>query len=297
MDSTVVDVVVVSYNSRATLRRCVAPLAGRAGISVFVVDNASPEPATDVVSDLPVATIELPANRGFAYGCNVGARAGRSPYVLFLNPDAVISASTLHGLVSLLADDATVGIVAPKVVQPDGELEFSQRRFPRLRSTYARALFLHRVAPTLEWADELIRSPHAYESVAQPDWVSGACLLIRRAVLDEVGGWDERFFMYCEDIDLCARVRARGYEVRFDPSATVQHVGGASAPRPALIPTLAASRMLYAQKHRSPAGAFAERVGLALEALTHAALTSRGRAARAGHARALGVLSGLVQHA
>ena len=103
----------------------------------------------------------------------------------------------------------------------------------------------------------------------------------------ELGGLDEGFFMYCEDIDLCRRLRSSGYELVFEPAASVVHLGGASAPRAALLPTLAASRVRYARKHRGRAVAFLERVGVGLGAATHALVGRGGRAARAGHARAL----------
>jgi N-acetylglucosaminyl-diphospho-decaprenol L-rhamnosyltransferase len=286
-----INVVIVAYNSAESLRDCVTPLVARPDVSVFVVDNASPTGGLELIADLDVAAIQLRVNGGFAHGCNVGSRAGNAPYVLFLNPDAVISAAAVDQLVSVLRADPCVAIVAPKIVRPRGELEYSQRRFPRLASTYARALFLHRILPRLHWSDELVRDPSVYETSASPEWVSGACLLIRRSVLEEIGGWDERFFMYCEDVDLCARVRNGGYDIRFEPAAVARHEGGASAPRPMLIPTLAASRLLYARKHRSRLGAFVERAGLALEALTHAAVSRRGQDARAGHARALRLLA------
>jgi N-acetylglucosaminyl-diphospho-decaprenol L-rhamnosyltransferase len=187
-----------------------------------------------------------------------------------------------------------VGVAAPRIAEPDGSLDFSQRRFPRLRSTYARALFLHRLFPRASWTDEVVRDRAAYFARVSPDWVSGACLLVRRNVLEELDGWDEGFFMYCEDIDLCARVSKAGYSIQFEPRAIAEHEGGGSAPRPNLLPTLAESRMLYARKHLTPVGTLLERVGLALEALTHAMVSTRGPETRRGHARALRkVITGL----
>jgi GT2 family glycosyltransferase len=104
--------------------------------------------------------------------------------------------------------------------------------------------------------------------------------------LEELGGLDERFFMYCEDVDLCRRVRDAGYDVRYEPEAVAVHEGGASAPRASLLPTLAESRLLYARKHRGRTAAGVERGGIALGALTHL-LVARRRAVRAGHARSL----------
>jgi N-acetylglucosaminyl-diphospho-decaprenol L-rhamnosyltransferase len=228
-------------------------------------------------------------NGGFAKGCNAGWRAGSAPYVLFLNPDATIDGPSLTRLASVLQSTPRAGIAAPRILGDDGSLEYSQRRFPRLASTYARSLFLHRVFSRAAWTDELVRERESYEQRGSPDWVSGACLLMRRSLLERLGGFDERFFMYCEDIDLCRRVRDEGFDIVFEPDSVAVHEGGASAPRSALLPVLAASRIYYSRKHRSALGAALEQVGVGLEAMTHALLTRRGRAARRGYASALRV--------
>jgi N-acetylglucosaminyl-diphospho-decaprenol L-rhamnosyltransferase len=287
-----VDIVVVSYNSRDELRACVEPVAGQTGIRVVVVDNASPDGGLEAIVDLAVDRVQLDQNGGFSHGCNVGWRRGSAPFVLFLNPDAVISPAGVAQLAGVLESDTGVGIAAPLIRDVDGHVDYSQRRFPRLRSTYARALFLHRIVGRVSWVDELIRDEAAYVRPGSPDWVSGACLMVRRDVLDELGGWDERFFMYCEDIDLCRRVRGLGLDVRFVPDAVAEHEGGASAPRPALLPVLAESRVLYARKHWSRAGVLGERLGLALEASARLVVTEGGNAARRGHARSLAVIAG-----
>lgn len=281
-----VDVVVVSYNNRGELRECVERLAAAENIHVVVVDNASSDGSLEVVADLPIKRIALRRNGGFGHGCNAGWRAGRAAYVLFLNPDARMKADSLERLVAVLETTPGGGAAAPRIAHPDGTLDYSQRRFPRLRSTYARALFLHRVFPTAPWVDELVRDTAAYAEPGSPDWVSGACILVRRSVLEELGGFDEGFFMYCEDIDLCRRLREAGHELLYEPSATVVHQGGASAPRATLLPVLAASRLRYAAKHRSSPAALLERLGIALEGLTHVVVSRGGRPMRAGHARA-----------
>jgi GT2 family glycosyltransferase len=288
VSSAAVDVVIVSYNSRDRLRACVEPLCGLSAVRVIVVDNASRDGSLDAVSDLPVTAVQLPTNGGFAHGVNAGWRAGSAPYVLLLNPDARIDGASVEVLVRTINEVANAGAVAPRIHDSSGALDYSQRRFPQLRATYARAFFLHRVFPLAPWTDELVRDEAAYVSRSFPDWVSGACMLVRRDALEELGGLDEGFFMYAEDIDLCRRLRSSGYEIVYEPQALVEHEGGASEPRTNLLPVLAASRLRYAAKHRSRLGAFVERVGIALEAITHVAVSRGGFAARAGHARAFG---------
>lgn len=225
-----VDVVVVAYNSGDELRGCVGPLVGDDEISVVVVDNASPEGGLESLDGLPAIRIPLDYNGGFAHGCNVGIRAGSAPYVLLLNPDTVIQPASVRQLADELAATPELGAVAPRIVYPSGELHLSQRRFPGLRSTFAQALYLNQIFPRATWASELVRTPADYERRTAPEWVSGACILFPRDLLEALGGLDEGFFLYCEDTDICRRVWDSGRSIRFVPDAEVVHVGGASAP-------------------------------------------------------------------
>jgi GT2 family glycosyltransferase len=283
-----VDVVVVSYNNRDELRACVEDLSQADGITVIVVDNASSDRSLEAVADLAVVAIQLDDNLGFGHGCNVGWRHGRSEFVLFLNPDAEMAAASVQRLAEKLGEDPATGIVGPKIVNENGAVDFSIRRFPRLTSTYAQALFVHRVLPRAAWVDEVVRDTSSYRVAGPAEWLSGACLLVRRDLLERLGGFDEGFFMYCEDKDLCRRAWAAGYAVVFEPAAVATHVGGggASAPRGNLLPVLASSRVRYADKHAGRAFAIAERLGVALGSLTHAAIGKGDSVVRRGHARA-----------
>lgn len=285
--SVQVDVVVVSFESRQRLREAVAPLARLPWARVVVVDNASRDGSLGSVGGLPIDRVALAENGGFARGCNVGWRRGDAPYVLLLNPDARIEAGSLSLLVRVLDADRRAGAVGPRIVSRSGSLEHSQRRFPCVRTTYARALFLHRLFPRASWSDDLIRDEQAYARVESPDWLSGACLLVRRSALEQLGGLDEGFFLYSEDIDLCRRLRSAGWQIRFEPEAVSRHEGGASAPRAQLLPVLAASRIRYATKHGTRTAALLQRMGIALGAVTHAFISRGGLAARRGHLRSV----------
>ena len=281
-----IDVVVVSYNSRDELRPAVSELADVSGIHVVVVDNASQDGSLETIADLPVERIALHENRGFSVGCNAGWRAGRAPYVLFLNPDARIDGTSVRALVDVLEGEARVGLVGPRIVGADGALDASQRRFHRVRTTFASALFLHRIFRGA-WVEDLVRDPAAYRFGGACDWVSGACMLVRRDVLEAIGGFDERFFLYCEDEDLCKRIWGEGHGVRFEPLATCVHSGGASAPRPSLFSVSSRSWLLYAQKHSSSTTVALEWAGLILYGLTHAAFSRGGARARLGHVKSV----------
>jgi N-acetylglucosaminyl-diphospho-decaprenol L-rhamnosyltransferase len=281
-----VDVVVVSFNSAQHLRACVAPLAGAEGITVTVVDNASRDASLETISDLPLATVALPENRGFAAACNVGWRTGTSPFVLFLNPDATIEQDSVRRLVAVLQRDDRVAAAGPKLVKPDRSLHFSQRRFPSLRSAFAQAVLLHRYLLGSDWACDVILDSERYDGAAAPDWLEGACLLVRRHLLERLGGFDERFFLYGEDVDLAARLRALSHELRYEPGAVCVHAGEGSGPRS--LPALTESRLRYAQKHFGHRRELAFRAAWALEDVLRIVL--RGRHGRGAHARSLRVV-------
>jgi GT2 family glycosyltransferase len=283
-----VDAVIVSYNNRDTLRACVQPLTEIPGVAVTGVDNASADASLEAIDDLPVRLVPSAVNLGFGAGCNRGAACGSAPLILLLNPDARMEPGALERMCAVLDAEPDVALVGPRLHEPGGRLMLSMRRFQRPGSTWARALDLHRVLPRARWTDEIDARPEAYAHPAYPEWVSGACMLVRREAFDALGGFDEAYFMYCEDQDLCRRLQAAGGRVRYEPSALVTHVGGDSAPRAGLFPALARSRIHYARVHDSRTSAALQRAGVAAEALSHAvvALAGRPRHAR-GHRAAL----------
>ena len=220
---------------------------------------------------------------------DVALAEGTAELASFVNPDARISPAAVQRLATAF-DSARVGAVGPRIVDTDGALDFSQRRFPRVGSTFARTLFLHHVFRRARWTDDLIRDGAAYDSARSTEWLSGACILARRDVLERLGGWDDDFFLYGEDIDLCTRIWNDGFEILFDPAAEAVHVGGASADRSRLAPVLAESRIRYARKHRGERAALLIRAALALDALARILAGRGGWAARAGYARSLKVV-------
>jgi N-acetylglucosaminyl-diphospho-decaprenol L-rhamnosyltransferase len=281
-----VDVVTVSYNSSATLRDCVAPLSDQPDIAVTVVDNRSTDDSVASIADLEVGVVRAFRNGGFGYGCNLGAAEGGNPYILFLNPDARIDAEGVRALVAALAAEPRAAIAGPKLVEEDGAEVPSMRRFQRAGSSWAQALFLHRVIRAA-WANEIVRDPAVYAAPAAPEWLSGACMLVRREAFAALGGFDDGFFLYCEDMDICTRARAAGHEVLFTPSVEVHHAGGQSAPRASLYPVLAASRRRYASKHASRLSAASQHAALAVHAVTHVVAAARRPQAARGHLAAL----------
>jgi hypothetical protein len=282
-----VDVVVVSYNSRELLRGCVEPLSADSQTRVVIVDNASPDRSLEAIDDLEVMRVQRDTNVGFAGACNEGWRLTSAPYVLFLNPDARIAPDDVRRLVATLEQDENLAIAGPRTVDFEGALVHSQRRFLDVRSIWAQALFLHHVFPHAAWTDGIVRSDDLYAVARSPDWISGACLLVRRSVLEALDGFDESFFMYCEDQDLCRRARGAGLDIRYEPAAVASHVGGASAPRAAMFPVLVQSRRRYLVKYHGGIALAAAQAGLAVGETVRLLFTRGGLRDRAGHLEGL----------
>lgn len=287
MSEPLADVIVVSYNSHEYLRGCVEPLAEDPEFRVVVVDNASSDQSLEAVDGLDVVRVARDRNVGFARACNEGSALSAAPYVLFLNPDARIRPEDARRLIAVAERDEGIAIVGPRTVDFEGTLVHSQRRFLAVSSIWAQALFLHHFFPAAAWTDGIVREEELYARPGSPDWLSGACLLARRTTLERLGGFDECFFMYCEDQDLCRRARAAGFEVRYEPSAVAAHVGGASAPRAASFPVLVQSRRRYLAKHHGRAAVAMGRAGLALGESIRLVFTRGGVRDRTGHLKGL----------
>jgi N-acetylglucosaminyl-diphospho-decaprenol L-rhamnosyltransferase len=286
------DVVTVAYNSGDHLRDCIEPLAGQPDIHPIVVDNACPTRSPDLVRDLPgVTVVGMGRNAGFGAGCNAGARAGDGDAILFLNPDASMTPDDLRKLARAFEDHPRCGAVGPHIAEVTGETQLSIRRLPTLASAFSEALYLHHLLRGAPWASEVVKG--GYDRAHEVEWLSGAVVCIRRAAFEEIGGFDERLFMYSEDTDIGVRLRHAGWTLRYEPSATSWHVGGGSAPRPEQAALKATARITYARIHERGLRYAAFRVAFALyEAARIPPAAARSRSHLRGRLRALHVALG-----
>jgi len=232
-------IVIVTYNSAADIGRCLdsIPAAARTTThDVIVVDNASADGSAALVRERwpHVRVLDAGGNLGFARGNNLGIRATDSELVLLLNPDTVPANGAIDRLVAVLDEMPGVAVTGPRIVDDGGRVELSYGAMIGPLAELRQKLLT--LGHARRWPLLAARVDRASGRASFPDWVSGACLLIRRADLVAAGLLDERYFLYTEDVDLCAAVRARGRLVRFSPEAEVVHVRGASrasAPGPA----------------------------------------------------------------
>ncbi|NUN71209.1 MAG: glycosyltransferase family 2 protein [Bacteroidetes bacterium] len=253
-----VSIIIVNYNGSAYTRQCLESLTLlTGGTEVIVVDNASTDGSKELLPQLfpSVRFHWLKENRGFGFANNRGAEAATGDLLFFLNNDTVIQSDILPELTGMFAKDQQCGIVAPKLLNRDGTFQLSFGDFPVIR-TEMNARSLARDAGSARVLEPKDSVP------VKKDWVTGAALLIRRGLFSRIGGFDERFFMYFEDSDLCRRVSNTGHTVWYCPAVSLIHFGGSSyGKKDARIAVeYRRSQLLYYRKHNS----ILQRVMLAL---------------------------------
>lgn len=230
------DIIIVSYNARADLVHCLLSVKKNPpSIShdIVVVDNASSDGSVEAARRIPgVRVIEMGRNAGFSAANNAGIRATNGRLILLLNSDTLVPPGAIDALIASLERTPGTGIVGPRLVDGEGRPELS---------------FGNTISPLNEWRQKR-RTPDwiARQTVREQvvDWVSGACLLVRRTDAERVGLLDERFFLYTEDVDFCLAIRRLGLKVLFTPSAEITHLRGRSR---ASMPE--ASRQAYRRSH------------------------------------------------
>lgn len=232
-------VVILNWNARdflvEALRSIISP-NWRHAVELIVVDNHSQlDNSAEVVGrDFPVAQlIQTGKNLGFAAGNNIGWRAARGRYVLFLNPDTITHEGALDALIDWMDAHPQAGACGPKMTYPDGRLQASSRAFPSFGAGLFRNTIFGKLWPNNPWARTYLMQDTRSDAPSQADWLSGSALLVRREALEEItdksGAWDENYFMYCEDVDLCWRLKAAGWERWYVPAALIEHHIGASS--------------------------------------------------------------------
>ncbi len=255
-DSPGIAVVIVTYNSARDIAPCLQALAASkcaGAVDTVVVDNASGDGTAELVArEFPgVQLIGNEENRYYAAACNQGAAAGEGEYILLLNPDVQLAEDTLQKLYEYLEDHADVAAVAPKLVWPDGKIQLSVRTFPTYATLWCEVTGLSRLFPRHpvfgRWRKNLV----GIDSPVDVDQPMASCFLVRRTVWDELGGFDERFPMFFNDVDFCYRIKKSGGRIVYLPQVIAIHGLGASV-RPAMAKMVWFSHagfLRYLRKH------------------------------------------------
>ena len=227
-------ILIVTYNSRHLIDRLLTQLRDELAQldgEVVVVDNASDDGTADQIEDHhpEVRLIRSAVNLGFAAGNNLAAQHARGHVLLLLNPDAMPALGTIDRGLTVMKSDEQIGLAGGRLYADDGSSQPSARMFPSLLQE---ALVISGLAarfPGSRWFGHLDRTWADPAIPAEVDWIPGAFALLRRDVFDALGGFDERFFLYYEEVDLCRRIRRAGYRVQYWPTLETRHIGGASA--------------------------------------------------------------------
>jgi GT2 family glycosyltransferase len=228
---------------------------GDLDLEVVVVENGSGDGSAEMVKqNFPqVRLMENRINIGFASANNQGAELASGRYILFLNPDTVVRPNALDSVVGFVDQHQEIGVVGCRILNPDGSLQHSCRSFPSLLNYFFESTFLYRVFPRNSVAGSFYMTGFDHDQTREVDVVLGAFLLIRRDIFEGLGKFDERFFIYSEETDLCYRVKRAQKKVVFFSGAEITHHGGSSTSQDSvrMIQQDHRSRFLFLRKHRS----------------------------------------------
>ena len=246
-----VEAVVVTYNALPHLERCLESLRG---YNTVVVDHGSTDGTLDVARRFPDVRVVEQENRGLAAGWNRGMAETDAPLILVMNSDAWLRDDAGERLAAFAREHEDAGYVAPRLLNPDGTLQPSVRAFPtpwRLATEY---LFLRKLAPRSRALNSFYAAGFAHDETREIDFAKAASFLLRRAAFDEVGPFDEEFFLFSEETDWCYRAAKAGWKTYFFPGAEVFHVGGASWRRESatLFREQVRGHLRFLAKHRGP---------------------------------------------
>ena len=259
-------VIIVSWNVKGDLIRCLASLYKNPPSDTFeviVVDNASADGTIDAVKTdfSDVVTVVNSENRGFAAANNQGVQKSQGEYIIFLNPDTLVHPDSLDVLVAFMDNNQDVGVCGPTLFNENGTIQPSTRRFPTFRAALYRHTIFRSIGIFRKQYRRWLMKDFSHDEQMDVDQLMGACLLVRKSVLEEVGALDEDFFMYYEEVDLCFRIKCAGYRVVFVPEAAIVHLGGRSAAQVPVRKRIAAmtSLLKFFKKHYGgfPTGLFA----------------------------------------
>lgn len=283
-----ISIVIVSYNGRDFLRRCLTSVyehTQSVEFEVIVVDNASRDGTPEMVmAEFPQVTlVRRASNAGFAYAVNQGISVARGGAFFLLNPDTEITSNVLPPMLAYLREHTDIGILAPKLLDADGSLQFSCRAFPSFSTAlFNRYSLFTRLFPKNRFSARYLMTDFDHSRIADTDWASAACWLLPRRAYEKIGPLDEGYFWSIEDVDYCQRVHLGGLRVVYFPEVALRHHIGASAVTLATRTIIERHRSMwrYHRTYLRPSGAVARPI---VDTLVRAGILLRCGAQLASH--------------
>lgn len=225
MDLTII---ILNYKQKGLIKYCLKNLLSLnipLKYEIIVVDNASNDGCGEMIKDefMSVKLIKADKNRGYAAGNNLGIKKAQGKYILILNPDITILSDAIVKLYEFMEEHTQAGICGPKILNPDGSIQYTCSRFPDWRLPFYRRTFLSKSKKGKKWNDYYLMMDWNHQENRKVDWLFGACLMVRKSAIDDVGLLDERYFLYMEDLDWCRRFWEKGWEVWYIADFDVIH--------------------------------------------------------------------------
>ncbi len=254
--------ITVNHMSGDVLRACLDSITKTLpehNFEIIVVDNSGEDPGmSELKRDYPkIRVLSNAENLGFGRANNQAAAIARGETLVFLNPDTELTENAVAKLKTHLDANPGIGLLAPKVLNRDGSLQYSCRRFPTLwTGLFNRYSLLSRLFPTNRFTRRYLMTDFDHNTIREVDWVSGCCMMLRREVFERIGGFDESYFLFNEDVDLCRAVKNSGHAVVYFPQAQVYHAIGSSHRRvaPRIIIERHRGMKHYFKKHHAAEG-------------------------------------------
>ncbi len=228
-----VGAVIVNYNAGADLTTCVAGLREQGVNDIAVSDNGSQDNSLAMLAEkFPDVPVHHLPNPGYGSGMNYAARTQDNEMIFVMNPDAEVRSGAIKMLLERMDSDPKIAVIGPRIENEDGSLYPSARRFPSFKDGIGHAMF-GMFRPDNPWSSRYKMLDWGHNSYRDVDWVSGAAMFCRREAFDGVNGFDDDYWLYMEDVDLCWRMRRSGWKIVYDPEAVIVHVGGTSTSKSA----------------------------------------------------------------
>lgn len=226
-----VSIIIVNYNQKNLLKQCLKNILEanlRLNYEIIVIDNASVDGSKDFLSQFKIRDLDFKVilnnqNNGFHAANNQGIKLSKGEYVLILNPDVIVLPGSIEKLYKFLKDHLEAGMVGPQLLNPNKKIQYSCCRFPKLYTPIVRRTFIGRLPWIKKELARYLMLDFKHEKTKEVDWLIGACLMIRKEVLDEIGLFDEQPFLYFGDVDLARRIWQAGKQVYYYPQSQMIH--------------------------------------------------------------------------